>query len=130
MRWLYSRGVPEEVYALWLTATQERTGAAQTWTSALPQSWHTSEWIANRTIEYLRAHGNDRPFCAWVSFPDPHHPFDCPEPWARLHHPDEVELPRAPHKDLDVRPWWHRASLENPPLGRDEASRQFRQKSS
>ena len=127
-RWLYSRGVPQEVYELWRTATRETTGAAQTWTSALPQSWHTSEWCADRAIEQLRTHGKDRPFCMWVSFPDPHHPFDCPEPWARLHHPDDVDLPRAPHKDLDARPWWHRASLERPPMGGDEASRQFRSK--
>ncbi len=124
--WLYSQGIPSEVFQMWKTPTRRTTGAAQTWVSALPQSWHTSEWCANRAIDYLRTAGRERPFCMWVSFPDPHHPFDCPEPWARLHHPDEVELPRVPHKDLDVRPWWHRASLESPPAGGDEASRRFR----
>lgn len=43
-----------------------------------------------------------------------------------LHHPDDVDLPQEPAKDLDLRPWWHRASLENPPVGGDEASRKFR----
>ena len=75
-----------------------------------------------RSIDYLRSRLVAKPFCVWVSFPDPHHHFDCPEPWSRLHHPDDVDLPRAPHKDLDVRPWWHRASLENPPAGGDDAS--------
>lgn len=124
--WLYSRGVPMEVFDLWRTSTRETTGAAQTWPSALPVGWHTSTWCADRAIDYLRTHGSDRPFCMWVSFPDPHHPFDCPEPWASLHHPDEVDLPRAPNKDLDIRPWWHRASLESPPVGGDEAARKFR----
>lgn len=125
-RWLYSRGVPQEVFELWKTPTRETTGAAQTWSSALPPSWHSSTWCADRSIEYLRSRTPDRPFCMWVSFPDPHHPFDCPEPWSNLHHPDEVDLPKAPQKDLDQRPWWHKASLERPPVGGDEAARKFR----
>ena len=32
-----------------------------------------------------------------------------------MHHPDEVDLPVERTKDLDRRPWWHRASLENVP---------------
>lgn len=125
-RWLYSRGVPQEVFNLWKTATRPNPGAAQTWSSALPAGWNSSTWCADRSIDYLRSRSAAKPFCMWASFPDPHHPFDCPEPWSGLHHPDEVDLPRAPHKDLDVRPWWHRASLENPPAGGDEASRKFR----
>lgn len=69
-------------------------------------------------MEWLR-HGRneDKPFCAWVSFVDPHHPFDCPEPWSRLHDPAEVDLPRHRTRDLDNRPWWHRAAVENTPKG-------------
>lgn len=125
-RWLYARDQPMKVFDIWRSATRETSGAAQTWPSALPCAWHSSTWCADRAIDYLERHGQDRPFCMWVSFPDPHHPFDCPEPWAGLHHPDEVELPRAPHKDLESRPWWHRASLESPPVGGDEAARKFR----
>lgn len=125
-RWLYSRDDPMRVFDLWRSATRATTGAAQTWPSALPPAWHTSTWAADRAIAYLNAHGKDRPYCMWVSFPDPHHPFDCPEPWSVLHHPDDVDLPLEPHKDLHARPWWHRASLENPPVGGDEASRRFR----
>ncbi len=125
-RWLYSQDAPQKVFDLWRTPTRPPAGAAQTWSSALPLAWHSSTWCADRAIDYLRRRDAARPFCLWVSFPDPHHPFDCPEPWSGLHHPDEVELPRAPHKDLDARPWWHRASLERPPAGGDEASRKFR----
>lgn len=124
-RWLYSRDDPGTVFEMWKQATRPITGAAQTWPSGLPAAWHTSTWCADRAIQFLATHG-DRPYCMWVSMPDPHHPFDCPEPWVGLHHPDDVDLPRQPGKDLDVRPWWHRASLERPPTGGDEASRQFR----
>ncbi len=125
-RWLYSQDVPQKVFDLWRTPTRPAAGAAQTWSSALPLAWHSSTWCADRAIHYMRTRKPEQPFCLWVSFPDPHHPFDCPEPWSGLHHPDDVELPRAPHKDLDARPWWHRASLERPPAGGDEASRKFR----
>ena len=125
-RWLYSRGVPQEVFDLWKSATRPNTGAAQTWSSALPLAWHSSTWCADRSVHYMRSRDASKPFCMWVSFPDPHHPFDCPEPFSVQHHPDEVDLPRNPHKDLEHRPWWHRASLERPPAGGDEASRKFR----
>ncbi|BBU58610.1 sulfatase [Mameliella alba] len=95
-----------------------RPGAAQTWHSQLPVNWHYTPWTADRAIDWLR-HGRDpdRPFCAWVSFVDPHHPFDCPEPWSRLHAPEDVDLPPHRTRDLDNRPWWHRAALENRPKG-------------
>ena len=125
-KWLYSRSDPQQVFELWRTATHANTGAAQTWSSALPTAWHSSTWCADRSIDYLRSRPVGKPFCLWVSFPDPHHPFDCPAPWSLLHHPDEVELPRSPHKDLEARPWWHLASLARPPAGGDEASRKFR----
>ena len=125
-RWLFSRRAAMEVFDLWKSETRPGTGAAQTWRSGLPAAWHTSTWCADRAIDYLRGHGRDKPFCAWVSMPDPHHPFDCPEPWASLHHADEVDLPVEGGKDLDRRPWWHRASLESAPVGGDAAAQKFR----
>lgn len=94
--------------------------AAQTWHSQLPTNWHYTPWTADRAIDWLK-HGRDdeKPFCAWVSFVDPHHPFDCPEPWSRLHDPAEVDLPRHRTRDLDRRPWWHLAAVENRPKGSD-----------
>lgn len=32
-----------------------------------------------------------------------------------MHHPDEVDLPAHRTKDLERRPWWHKASLEGQP---------------
>jgi arylsulfatase A-like enzyme len=100
----------------------------------LPTAWHNSTWVGDRAVEYLRAKGRDhragrsRPFCAWVSFADPHHPFDAPAPWCYLHRPEEIDLPLHRSRDLECRPWWHRAALENEPQGpnrkvREEYSR-------
>jgi arylsulfatase A-like enzyme len=67
-----------------------------------------------------------QPFCAWVSMADPHHPFDAPAPWCWMHRPEDVDLPKHRSLDLDRRPWWHRAALENTPGGTPE-SRKVRQ---
>ena len=73
------------------------TGAAQTWHSALPVAWHNSTWIGDRTIDYLREHQRPSRSAPGRRSPIRTIPFDCPEPWSRLHDPDEVDLPRAPH---------------------------------
>jgi arylsulfatase A-like enzyme len=118
-RWYYGDGRGEERNALYKKDLGPPTGAPQTFFSALPAAWHNSAWVGDRTIAFLK-NKHDRPFCMWVSFPDPHHPFDCPEPWSRLHAPEEVDIPKYRHTDFERRPWWHRASMENRPVGNAE----------
>jgi len=115
-RWYYADGRGDERNALYQKALPPETGADQTWHSALPPAWHNSTWIGDRTVQYLNDHKDgDEPFCCWASFPDPHHPFDAPDPWSRMHDPADVDLPPHREIDLDRRPWWHRASLEGLP---------------
>jgi arylsulfatase A-like enzyme len=125
-RWLLARGTDEEGLKLWAEETRPGTGAAQTWYSALPAAWHSSTWIGDRAAQWLAQRQKDRPFCAWISFPDPHHPFDCPEPWSLMYDPKDVPLPVNRKKDLERRPWWHKASLENKPQLADPAMLKFR----
>ena len=125
-RWLLSRGHDEEAVRLWAAGLPPDVGAAQTWNSALPAAWHSSTWIAERTIERLTQRDTAKPFCLWASFPDPHHAFDCPEPWSRLYDPDSVTLPANRVRDLERRPWWHKASLEGTPQLADPVMLKFR----
>jgi len=127
-RWYYGHGARDgqEVWELWGTELPPDTGAAQTWHSALPPAWHTSTWVGNQTIDFLRRHDRSSPFVLWASFPDPHHPFDCPDPWGRLHDPEDVDISPTHKKDLDRRPWWHRASLEGEPNMDDPELVKFR----
>jgi arylsulfatase A-like enzyme len=113
-RWLFADGRGEDKIKLWETHLAPDIGAPQTWNSAMPAAWHHSTWVGNQTVRYLEQH-KDEPFVLWASFPDPHTPFDCPEPWSRLHHPDDVELPYHMERDLDRRPWWHEKSLQGKP---------------
>lgn len=127
-RWVFEQAATACVFDDWARETRPGSGAAQTWHSALPPVYHTSSWCGDAAVNYVRDRDPERPFCAWVSFPDPHHPFDCPEPWSLLHHPDEVDLPAEGELDLDRRPWWHRASLESTPDLADPDLRNFRAK--
>ena len=128
-RWYHQDGRGAALTRLYQTQLPPLTDAHETFNSALPLAFHNSTWIGDRTIEYLRTHAGE-PFCVWASFPDPHHPFDAPEPYCYLHAPDDVDLPPHPELDLDRRPWWHRASLEGRPQMANEALRRFREKSS
>ncbi len=116
-RWFFADGRGDEKNALYRENAGDTKDAAQTWHSRLPVAWHNSTWTADRTIEWLR-HGRDGgPFCAWVSFPDPHHPFDAPEPWSHLHDPSEVDLPDNRTLSFESKPWWHEAVLTSEPHG-------------
>ena len=116
-RWFYADDDGEERNRLYRENARDTHNAAQTWHSKLPASWHNSSWTGDRTIDWLKQVDSNRPFCAWVSFPDPHHPFDCPEPWSYLHHPDEVDLPEYRTRDFTGRPWWHETALTAEPTG-------------
>lgn len=124
-RWFFGHG--SEAIQLWADSLNDGTGAAQTWDSALPPAWHCTTWTTDRALDYLRARSpNADPFCLWVSYADPHHPFDCPAPWSQLHSPADVPLPRHRVRDLDKRPWWHEAALNANPLIADPELARFR----
>ena len=105
----------EKIKAYWRNAG-DTGGAAQTWHSELPLAWHNSPGTADRAIDRLKSRG-DEPWCTWVSFPDPHHPFDCPEPWSRQHDPAKVDLPKHRERAFEGRPWWHEQVLTAEPAG-------------
>lgn len=85
----------------------------QAWRSALDDKWHSSPWIGDRSVELIESK-TDKPYFAWVSFPDPHPPFLAPKPWCDTYDASEVDIPENMELDLDDRPWWHRAFLESP----------------
>ncbi|MGD9704867.1 MAG: sulfatase [Acidimicrobiia bacterium] len=54
------------------------TGAPQVWDNAIDRAWYHTDWVADRTISWLASlDAADDWFC-WMSFPDPHHPWDPP----------------------------------------------------
>lgn len=81
----------------------------QTWKNALPEEDHPTTWTADRAVEWLR-HAEE-PFFAWVSFADPHHPFDPPHPWCDRYEPADMRevLPVGHPDEFATKPPLHAA---------------------
>ena len=69
------------------------SGAPQIKHNAVPRDWYHTDWVADRTISWLDGLNSDDDWFCWMSFPDPHHPWDPPE--SELHRVDwrELDLP-------------------------------------
>ncbi len=69
------------------------SGAPQIKHNAVPRDWYHTDWVADRTISWLDDLNSDDNWFCWMSFPDPHHPWDPPE--SELHRVDwrELDLP-------------------------------------
>lgn len=51
--------------------------------SLVPEEFHSSSWIADRSIAYLKSRATrSAPFLLWTGFIHPHPPLDVPEGWA------------------------------------------------
>ncbi|MEM8825103.1 MAG: sulfatase-like hydrolase/transferase [Pseudomonadota bacterium] len=65
----------------------------QAYRTPVPEAAYPTTWIADRAIDYLGDQvGRDDPFFAFVSFPDPHHPFNPPGKYWDMYEPDEFQL--------------------------------------
>lgn len=111
-RFFHSDGHGEQKQASYKTDMGASSNPDACWHSGLASAHHSTPWTTDRTIDWLR-HGRkpEKPFCSWVSFADLQHPYDCPEPWSRLHNPADVDLPAHRTLDPDSLPWWYRSAL-------------------
>jgi len=79
--WLYEQH-PEDIAGFGAVLTGAGggdTGAPEVVHNPIPRAHYHTDWVANRTISWLRSLDANAPFFCWMSFPDPHHPFDPPE---------------------------------------------------
>ena len=58
--------------------------------SDFPLEDYSTGLVAGQTVRFLEQFGNE-PFALWVSIPDPHTPYECPEQYAIA--PDDVVMP-------------------------------------
>lgn len=114
---VYPGGAPASHYGYWIEQNHPEhrhsfakllsatgggdTGAPETKNNPIPREWYHTDWVADHTIAWLDSLPVDDNFFCWMSFPDPHHPWD----------PPESELHRVPWRDLDL-PAGHPGSPE------------------
>ena len=68
------------------------TGAIQVHVNPVARERYHTDWVAERTIAYLDSLDASDDWFVWMSFPDPHHPWD----------PPASEVSRVPWRDIDV----------------------------
>lgn len=74
----------------------------QAYRTPIPEEAYPTRYVGDRAVEWLtERQGNDAPFFTYVSFPDPHHPFNPPGKYWDMYHPDqfEVSLSYESHKN-------------------------------
>jgi len=57
-----------------------------------PLEDYSSGLVAAQTERFLETH-RDGPFALWVSFPDPHEPWECPRAYADMFPPEKIVMP-------------------------------------
>ena len=55
------------------------TGAPQVKVNPVERGIYHTDWVADRTIAWLDTLAADEDWFCWMSFPDPHHPWDPPQ---------------------------------------------------
>ncbi|MFM7068050.1 MAG: sulfatase-like hydrolase/transferase, partial [Actinomycetes bacterium] len=68
------------------------TGAPQVKHNPIERDWYHTDWVAQRTIDWLNGLAADDDWFCWMSFPDPHHPWD----------PPASEIGRVNWRDVDL----------------------------
>mgnify|MGYP002829031850 CR=1 FL=1 len=99
-RWLQEHH-PEEVDCFQEYVTPEKqvsglgggdTGAPQVWHNHIKREHYHTDWTADRAIDWLSGLDEDEDWFVWLSFPDPHHPWE----------PPSSEQHRVNWRDLDL----------------------------
>ena len=77
------------------------TGLEQVATNPVPREHYHTDWVADRTNAWLDSLDVGADWFCWMSFPDPHHPWD----------PPASEIGRVDWRELDLPPG-HPGSIE------------------
>ncbi len=92
------------------------TGAPQVHDNPISREWYHTDWVADRTIAWLESLDSEDDWFCWMSFPDPHHPWDPPASELRRVDWRDVPLPDGYVEDaaeregiLDAKPRHWRA---------------------
>lgn len=66
--------------------------------SKMPVRHHPTQWVGDRSIDFIKAQSRRRPWFLFSSFIHPHPPFCPPSPWHKLYRAALMPLPRVPQQ--------------------------------
>lgn len=77
----------------------------QVYQPEVPEELYSTRFVTERTIDFVtEATRQGRPWFAWCSFPDPHHPLSPPGRWFERHAAEDMELPATFDDPLEGAP--------------------------
>jgi arylsulfatase A-like enzyme len=88
----------------------------QAYRTPIPENLYPTAYVRDRAIDYLNGRlGEDDPFFSFVSFPDPHHPFNPPGKYWDMYSPDDfdIALPYSAHRNPTPPMRWLDANLRD-----------------
>lgn len=110
-QWALNKGArPEQLIYNWGTdvkALETYDDWWQVYQSALPEEFHSTTFVTERTNAWLSDHAsnaNAGPFFLQCSYPDPHHPFSPPGEWWNAFKPEDMPTPDTFGDDLKGAP--------------------------
>lgn len=120
------RDETDEALAAWLRSIDHGPATEPT---PFPVECQFPHRIVSDAIEVLDARDRDRPYFLWVSFPEPHNPYQVPEPYFSLF-PEDAVPERACGPEAATAKGgayaWMRDLLESKRPGYDELWRRYR----
>lgn len=75
--------------------------------SQLPARLHPSQWVGDRSVEFLQKRSGDKPFFLMASFIHPHPPFSPPAPWNKLYR-NTLPSPFVPESNSELTSYHNR----------------------
>jgi len=60
--------------------------------------------LGDEAVDFIKRSGDENPFLCWVNWQDPHPAFTCPEPYASMFKPKDMELPANWTKESSSKP--------------------------
>jgi len=79
------------------------------WQSAMPIELHYNTWISDLAVSFLHSMAitddeRERPFYLFISYPDPHHPFDPPSEYAARYDWQAMPQPAVANREREQIP--------------------------
>ena len=68
--------------------------------SQLPAYDHPTNWVGDKSVEFINSCSGDKPMFLMASFIHPHPPYNPPSPWQKLHRDDPPEPFCPPAEDF------------------------------
>jgi len=91
-----------EAYAI--HETDEYWDNFQANVNPIPAEAFIDSWVGDRAVDAIQSSSSDQPFFLFVGLPNPHMPFDCPEPYASMYDPANMPIPETFGISFDDKP--------------------------